>query len=233
MKSTTLVLPTLLTLAASQNVTVPTTCEGDLTAGTDTALFTVPYTYAQVLSIIGSYQNLTWSGNPPDTVKLNGSDNTVGTARTYMLAGATIIETLLTYDSPPGGPYYENHNVALLTIQRPASAGGNISTYFPLDATTVTSVCDGKATMFNFTANFCSNNVTAAGPLIHELHTGDAMTVGKFLGGQNFTSCEALGAGNSSATSTATAPVSTFTGAAAKFGAGAAVAGLAGFAMLL
>lgn len=229
---------TLPLLTIAQNVTVPTTCTAGFDAGTDTVLYTVPYTYDQVLSIIGSYQNLTWSGNPPDTVKLNGSDNTVGTARTYTLAGATIIETLLTYDSPPGGPYYENHNTALTTVARPASAGGNISVYFPLDATTVMSVCDGKATSFNFTADFCSNNVSAAAPLIHELHLGDAMTVGKFLGGQNFTSCEALGASNSSsATSSGVAPVQTFTGQAAGKvvgGGGAVAAGLlAGLAMLL
>jgi hypothetical protein len=47
-------------------------CKDGFTAGTDTVLYTIPYTYSQVLSIIGSYKNLTWSGNPPDTVTLNG-----------------------------------------------------------------------------------------------------------------------------------------------------------------
>lgn len=209
--STTVSLSLLVALASSQNVTVPTTCEGEYLPGTDEVLYTVPYTYDQVLSIIGSYKNLTWSGNPDDTVTLNGTDNTVGTARTYDLAGAHVIETILTYDSPPGGPYYENHNVALLTVPLP---GGNFSAYLPLDATTVTSVCDGRATSFNFTANFCATNVTAAAGTLHLLHSTDAMTVGKFLGGQNFTSCEALG-GQPSGTSTGP-PMATFTGSGEK-----------------
>ena len=33
-----------------------------------------------------------------------------------------------------------------------------------------------------------------AGALLHMLHLGDAVTVGKFLGGQNFTNCAALNA---------------------------------------
>lgn len=65
--------------------------------------------------------------------------------------------------------------------------------YIPYDGTTVTEYCDGKASQFNFTAHFCSNNVTAAAATLHMLHLGDAMTVGKFLGGKNFTNCSALG----------------------------------------
>jgi hypothetical protein len=150
-------------------------------------LYTVPYTYDEVMSIIGSYKNLTWSGNLPNTVKLNGSDNTVGTARTYNLAGAHVIETILKYSKPPApGPYDEVHNTALLSV-------GPIQLYIPYDGTTVKEYCDGKASQFNFTAHFCSNNATAAAGALHMLHLGDAVTVGKFLGGKNFTSCSALG----------------------------------------
>lgn len=81
LSSTSASLLALATAAFAQNVTVPNYCTSGFQAGTDTVLFTVPYTYAQVMSIIGSYQNLTWSGNPVNTVTLNGSDNTVGTAR--------------------------------------------------------------------------------------------------------------------------------------------------------
>lgn len=228
MKLTTTIL-TLASLAASQNVTVPTTCEAPYEAGTSTALVTLPYTYAQVLSIIGSYKNLTWSGNPDNTVTLNGTDNTVGTARTYDTAGAHVIETILTYSSPPGGPYYEDHNTALLTVPLPT---GNLSFYIPNDATTVMSICDGKATSFNFTANFCATNATAAGPLLTLLHTTDAMTVGKFLGGMNFTSCEALSA---NATSTAP-PTASYTGGASFMGVDKVIimgTSLFAFAMLL
>lgn len=238
----TFTLPVLLSMlslpfqVSAQNVTVPTTCEPPYLSGTDTVLYTVPYTYDQVLSIIGSYKNLTWSGNPDDTVTLNGTDNTVGTARSYSLQGLPLIETILTYDSPPGGPYYENHNVALLTVPRPASAGGNFSVYFPLDATTVMSVCGGAATSFNLTAGFCSDNVTAAAAIIHAAHTFDVTTVGVFLGNETFTSCEALGASNGSATSSGGVPVSTFTGDAVKVEEGrgffAAVAGLLAVGLL-
>jgi hypothetical protein len=177
----------LFSLASAQNVTVPTTCTGNFSAGVDQVLYTVPYTYNEVMSIIGSYKNLTWSGNPPNTVVLNGTDNTVGTARTYHLDGLTVIETILKYSKPPApGPYDEVHNTALLNA-------GPFSFYIPYDGTTVKEYCNGKASQFNFTAHFCSTNVTAASGLLHMVHLGDAETVGQFLGGKNFTSCAALG----------------------------------------
>jgi len=71
----------LATAAIAQNVIVPNTCTAGFEAGRDEVLYTVPYTYDQVLSIIRDFKNLTWSGNTPDTVSLNGTDNTVGTAR--------------------------------------------------------------------------------------------------------------------------------------------------------
>ena len=206
-----LTLSPLLFSAFGQDVTVPDTCVDGYTAGTDVALVTIPYSYDQVMSIIGSYKNLTWSGNPDDTVTLNGTDNTVDTARTYDLSGAHVIETLLTYDKPPSpGPYNEVHNTANLTV--PAY---NVSFYIPYDGTVVSSVCDGRASMFNFTAHYCGTNATTTGMLLHMLHSGDAMTVGKLLGGQNFTSCEALGGGNGSASPTPSAPPTAYTGAAA------------------
>lgn len=189
----------LLTLSSAQNVTVPTTCTGNFTSGTDEVLFTVPYTYNQVMSIIGKYQNLTWSGNPINTVKLNGTDNTVGTARTYTIEGLKVIETILNYSKPAApGPYEEVHNTALINV------GGEFSFYIPYDGTVVKEYCNGKASQFNFTANFCATNVTAAGALLHMAHLGDAETVGKFLGGKNFTNCAALGEKGATAPPTST-----------------------------
>lgn len=49
-----LALSTLLGLAVGQNVTVPSTCTNGFTAGSDVVLYTVPYTYDQVMSVIGS-----------------------------------------------------------------------------------------------------------------------------------------------------------------------------------
>lgn len=173
-------LLTIPLLAAAQNVTVPPTCTNGTSQANDVVLYMIPYPYASVMSIIGSYQNLTWSGSPDGSVTLNGSDNTVGTARTYDLAGAHVIETILNYSKPANGPYYENHNVAPLSVATP---GGNVSLYCQVDATTVTSMCGGMATLMNFTAQCCSNNATVASGLLHMLHSGDAMTVQKFLGG--------------------------------------------------
>ncbi|KAK5002417.1 hypothetical protein LTR16_006643, partial [Cryomyces antarcticus] len=91
-------------------------CIPGYTAGSDTVIFTTPYTYAQVMSIIGSYQNLTWSGSPDGSVSLNGTDNTVGTARTYDVSGAHVVETLTLYSKPAAGPYNEVHSLATVTI---------------------------------------------------------------------------------------------------------------------
>ena len=207
--STSLTTISLLSFSLAQDVTVSSTCTDGFTAGTDEALVTIPYTYDQVMSIIGSYKNLTWSGNPDDTVTLNGTDNTVGTARTYDIAGAHVIETILTYDKPAApGPYNEVHNTALLSV--PAY---NVSFSISYDGTVVSSICDGAASTFNFTAVYCATNATTAGAILHMLHSNDALTVGKFLGGQNFTSCEALGA-SGTPTASASAGPATFTGAA-------------------
>lgn len=182
-----------LTLTTAQHVTVPAICTPGFTPGSDTVLYTTPYTYSAVLSIIGSYKNLTWSGNPDSTVTLNGTDNTVGTARTYNTAGAHVIETILSYSKPPApGPYVEVHNTALLTV--PVPAARDLQFYIPFDGTVVSSVCDGAASRFNFTAHYCASDATLAGSVLHMLHLTDAQTVGQFLGGQNFTSCAALGA---------------------------------------
>lgn len=135
-----------------------------------------------------------------NTVTLNGTNNTPGTARTYDTVGAHIIETILSYSSPPSpGPYDEVHNTALVTIP----SFGNISFYIPFDGTIVSSTCGGLASTFNFTAHFCANNATVAGALLHAVHSADALMVGKLLGGRNFSTCAALVAGsgrNASAT---------------------------------
>lgn len=44
----------------NQTKRLPNGCIDGYTAGTDTVLYTVPYTYKEVLSIIGSFKNLTW-----------------------------------------------------------------------------------------------------------------------------------------------------------------------------
>jgi hypothetical protein len=85
--------------------------------------------------------------------------------------------------------------LALLTIP-----SANVSFYGDYDGTTVTPVCNGAASTFNFTINFCASNATLAGAILHMLHLTDAQTVGIFLGDQNFSSCAALS--NSTATST-------------------------------
>jgi hypothetical protein len=120
----------------NQTGRLPAGCVSGYTAGTDTVLLTVPYTYTQVLSIIGDYQNLTWSGNPKNTVTLNGTDNTVGTARTYDTAGAHVIETITVYDKPANGPYNEVHTLAPLSVP-----SANVSFYGKLIFEAITQAC--------------------------------------------------------------------------------------------
>lgn len=182
---------------AQNNASTANGCNDGFYPGTDTVIYTVPYTYAQVMSIIGDYKNITWSGSPYDSVTLNGTDNTVGTARTYDIDGAHVVETITTYSKPPNGPYEEIHTLELLTIP-----SANVSFYADYDGTTVTPICNGTASTFNFTINFCGTNASLSGSILHMLHLTDAETVGVFLGGQNFSSCGAI---NSTATTTSSA----------------------------
>jgi hypothetical protein len=62
--------------------------------------------------------------------------------------------------------------LALLTIP-----SANVSFYGDYDGTTVTPVCNGAASTFNFTINFCASNATLAGAILHMLHLTDAQTV--------------------------------------------------------
>ncbi|KUJ08292.1 uncharacterized protein LY89DRAFT_339816 [Mollisia scopiformis] len=188
-------------VAAQNNASTANGCNDGFYPGTDTVIFTVPYTYAQVMSIIGDYKNITWSGSPYDTVTLNGTDNTVGTARTYDIDGAHVVETITTYSKSPNGPYDEIHVLSLITIPE-----ANVSIYADYDGTTVTPICSGAASTFNFTINFCATNASLAGSILHTLHLTDAQTVGVFLGGQNFSSCGTIA--NATATSTSS-PTST------------------------
>ena len=176
----------------NQTGRLPDGCVDGYSTGSNTVLYTVRYTFSKVLSVIGSYKNLTWSGNPDDTVTLNGTDNEVGTARFYETSGASVVETITVYDKPAVGPYEEIHTLAPLSI--PIL---NVSFYADYDGTTATPVCNGAATAFNFTIHFCATNVSTATALLHMLHLTDAQTVGVFLGNQNFTSCVAI---NSTAT---------------------------------
>jgi hypothetical protein len=183
---------------AQQNSSTANGCNDGFFPGTDTVIFTTPYTYAQVISIIGDYKNITWSGSPYDSVTLNGTDNTVGTARTYDIDGAHVVETITTYSKPANGPYEEIHILSLITIP-----SVNLSVYADYDGTTVTPVCNGAASTFNFTINFCATNSTVAAAVLHSIHLTDAQTVGVFLGGQNFSSCAALTNGTATNSSSA------------------------------
>ncbi|KAK5109664.1 hypothetical protein LTR62_006786 [Meristemomyces frigidus] len=207
----------LLTAAATTTlaqVTIPATngslpvagangCAMGYYPGTSQVLFTVPYTYTQVLSIIGNYTNLTWSGSPDNSVTTNNTMAlttnmwTPGSGRFYDIAGAHVIETITEYSKPANGPYVEVHTLAPLSIP-----SANVSFYGDFDAQVWTPICNGMATASNFTINFCATNATLASGLLSMLHLTDAQTVGKFLGGQNYTSCAALGAGSGMANGT-------------------------------
>ena len=214
-------------LIFNQTGNLPAGCVDGYMPGTDTMLYTIPYTYTQAMSVIGSFRNITWSGSPYDTVTLNGTDNTVGTARTYDISGAHVVETIITYSKPAMGPYNEVHTLNPITI-----AAANVSFYGDYDGTTATPICNGSATAFNFTINFCATNATVAAQLLHSIHMTDAMTVGTFLGGRNFSSCAALNssAGGTSAPSVSPKP---FTGPAIRNGVSFLGGALAAFLAVL
>ena len=200
------------------------------------------------MSIIGSFKNLTWSGSPdntvvityieikegltPEQVTLNGTDNQIGTARTYATAGAYVVETITVYEKPTAGPYNEVHTLAPLSITT-----ANLSFYSAYDGTVVAPICGGTASRFNFTINFCATNATLAASVLHMIHLADATTVGVFLGNQNFTSCAAINGTSSGSTkniTTGSAPQpSTFKGDASLSHASFLIAGLGVLAGLL
>ncbi|KAL8787029.1 MAG: hypothetical protein Q9213_002465 [Squamulea squamosa] len=161
---------------------LPSGCIADYSSAHDEVLYTVPYTYPQVLSIIGSFANITWNGDNSTT--LNGSDNTVGTARTYEYYGIRLIETIKTYLKPEHGPYFEDHTIA--PSYNPAT---NLSLYASTDALTATPICGGTAVALNFTVDFCATDVGAAGAIFHELHVADARILQEFLGNDTWSGC--------------------------------------------
>ena len=120
-------------------------------------------------------------------MSLNGTDNTAGTARTYISGGARVVETLTTYDKPITGPYDEVHTVAPVTI-----LAANVSFYSGYEGMTAVPTCNGSATAFNFTTEFCATNATLTAGILHMLHLTSGQTVGALLGNQNFTSCAAI-----------------------------------------
>ncbi|KAL8854723.1 MAG: hypothetical protein Q9221_000505 [Calogaya cf. arnoldii] len=162
---------------------LPSECTDGYDSAHDEVLYTVPYTYPQVLSVIGSFANIAWNGD--NATILNGTDNTVGTARTFEYYGIRLVETIKTYEKPVEGPYFEDH-----TIAPSYNAATNLSLYAFTDALTATPVCDGTAVALNFTVDFCSTDVAVAGQIFHSLHQQHAMTLQEFLGNETFTGCE-------------------------------------------
>lgn len=51
--------------------------------GIDTVIYTTPYTYAQVMSIIGSFRNITWSGSPYSRSLRSFTKRVSGTRRSF------------------------------------------------------------------------------------------------------------------------------------------------------
>lgn len=213
---------------------LPNGCIDDYSAARDEVLYTVPYTYPQVLSIIGSFANITWNGNNATT--LNGTDNTVGTARSYEYLGIPLTQTIKTYQKPVNGPYFEDHTIA--PSYNPAT---NISLYASTDALTATPVCGDTAVALNFTVDFCSTDVSAAGEIFRSLHLLHARILQEFLGNETWNGCEdfygggatplngtSLGGGGYYGTGPTATPIA-FTGGATTpcFGLGAVVTAVA------
>ena len=208
---------------AQNNASTPNGCNAGFYPGADTVLYNVAYTFPQVLSIIGDFKNITWNGIPYNSVTLNGTDNTVGTARTYEADGALVTETLTVFEKQASA-FVEVTAFSTTTI-------ANITFYSDFNSIVVTPICGGAASTFNFTVDLCADNSVMAAAFFHMVHLSDAVDVGQLLGGRNFTSCAALGA-NSSTTAAASpgATGATFTGGASVRGLSALLAGGAAIA---
>lgn len=133
-----------------------------------------------------------------------------------MISNATLIETLSVYDSPPNGPYHEDHVLSPLYL-----AAYNLSTYSPHDTTTVTPICDNTAVVFNMSVVFCANDATVGAAVYNSLHASDIATVDLWLGNATFTGCAANTTGSirnttitPNATGTSAINYATFTGVA-------------------
>ncbi|PIA92892.1 hypothetical protein CB0940_03851 [Cercospora beticola] len=190
-------------------------CAEGFFPGRDETIVTIPYTYAQVIGVVGNFTNLVWAGSPPDSVSTNASASTLsdnnwqpGDARFYELQGATVIESLVTYSRPAvDGPYVEVHTLAPLGITLPG--GVNISSYADFDGQVWEGVCDGRAVQANFTTVFCATDATVAGAAFKAIHGESVLEVGRMLGGQNFTSCDALNAAAGGSNTTTSPEIST------------------------
>ncbi len=137
------------------------------------------------------------NGVKAEDVTLNGTDNTVGTARFYKDEGADVTETLSLYMKPSKGPFAEVFTVAPLTLP-----SLNLSLYSPSNAVYAAPACNGSATLINATIELCATNISLATSTFHSLHLSNAGRVGKLLGGANFSTCAVLGNSTSNSTST-------------------------------
>lgn len=75
----------------NNTIEVPSACDAGYNYGYDEVLLTIPYTYAEVMGVVGNYGSIAWTGT--NATSLNGTDNTVGTARTYNFGGAVVTES--------------------------------------------------------------------------------------------------------------------------------------------
>lgn len=184
------VLTAVGSVLAQDKSNTPSVCNAGFYPGTNTITYTVPYTYPQVLSLIGDFRNITWNSIPYDTVSLNGTDNTIGTARSFQAAGVTATETLVVLEKPAAGPFHEVSAVSAFDL-------GNTTIYSDFNSIVATPVCGGAACSVNFTVDFCATDAARAADFFRKVHSVDVVNVGLFLGGRNFTSCAALGANSS------------------------------------
>jgi hypothetical protein len=148
---------------------------------------TLPYTYTQVVGIVGDFANITYMGVQSDAVTLTGPDNVPGTTRAYSLLGANIVETLKVFQQPTNGPFVEIHALAPATVP-----SANVTASASFDGLVATPVCAGKATAMNLTTIFCATNLTTATSIFHTIHSNAVTTIGQFLGGKTFTDCNSV-----------------------------------------
>lgn len=174
-------------------------CSPGFFPGTDTVLYTTPYRYSSVLSVIGNFGNLDYAFVPPQNLYLNGSGNTVGTARFYTspaLPSAQVIETLTVYSAPSTGPFVEVVAIDPFTVtsQSPTTNNEiNVTMYSNYKAVIATPIClGGQATLLNYTIQFCATDPDLAAQISHQGHLSMAEGANSLLGNRSYWSCNKL-----------------------------------------
>jgi hypothetical protein len=159
-------------------------CSAGMNSGTSLATQTIPATFPQFLSIVGSFFNSSWYKNPGNLTV--GPDNQVGSIRTFVLGTMVYNDTLLMYNL--------NTSFFQQVWQGPGNNGisinlGSFVLGSYVEHLSGQSTCKGSAVIVNFGSDFCAANLSTATPILNSLHGSAIQQIPILLNISNFTTC--------------------------------------------